>query len=64
MHTLSCCELSCAKRQGVERSENKTPGNWPGVQQDCLRDRDEGYETFKFSAEVLPRFSTSSYSMT
>ena len=48
----------------MDELKNKIPRREPGAIMIACADRDEVYETFRFSAELLPRFSTRSYSTT
>jgi 2-dehydropantoate 2-reductase len=54
-----------ASQSPNERFEKQDPpAEGRGAASIACADRDEVYETFRFSAELLPRFSTSSYSTT
>src|SRR5258706_12218786 len=59
-------QRACVAKQRAshnERHGKNPPARAGGVSIACA-DRNEVYEIFRFSAELLPRFSTSSYSTT
>ena len=59
-------ERRCWQAESSKRSfgDNKVPRREPGRIMIACADRDEVYETFRLSAELLPRFSARSYSAT